>query len=128
MGWSWRWQLIRNQNTQGIDERAGNTSRKEDCGEVHENVHSVYCVAVQSHYNTSKYIWIIHNVHNTLENSHIFSTHKLALAAECTEDYKIHKCNKFYYKWPRPGMYSLKVALSCQNTLEWNDCNVIYSK
>ena len=49
-------QLIRNQNKKRKDEKARNTSRKEDCGEVHENVHSVYCVAVQSHYNTSKYI------------------------------------------------------------------------
>jgi len=58
-----------------------------------------YSVVVQSHYNTFKYIWIIPNVHNTLENAHILSTHKLVLATECTEDYKIHKCNKFYNKW-----------------------------
>jgi hypothetical protein len=31
-------QLIRNQNTKRIDERAGNKSRKEDCGKIHENV------------------------------------------------------------------------------------------
>jgi len=80
-------------------EHTKSTSRKEDCGKIHENVPSVYCVAVLSQYNTFKYIWIIHNVHNTLENSHILSTHKLVLAAECTENCEIHKCNPLYYKW-----------------------------
>jgi len=30
-------QLIRNQNTQRTDDRAGNKSRKEDCGKIHKN-------------------------------------------------------------------------------------------
>jgi len=34
----------------------------------------------------------------TLENSHILSTHKVLLAAECTEDYEIHRYNPLYYK------------------------------
>ena len=93
-------QVIRNQNTQRTDKRAGNKSRKEGCGKIHENVPSVYCVAVLPQYNTFKYIWIIHNVHNTLQNSYILSTHKLVLAAECTEDYEIHTCNLFYNKQP----------------------------
>jgi hypothetical protein len=49
-------QLIRDQNTKRIDERARNKSRKEDCRKIHENVPSVYCVAVLSDYNTFKCI------------------------------------------------------------------------
>jgi len=93
-------QLIRNQNTKRIDEIARNKSRKEDCGKIHYKVPSVYCVAVQSHYKTFKYIWNINNVHITLENSHILSTHKLVLAAESTKDYKIHRRNPLSYKRP----------------------------
>jgi len=88
-------QLIRNQNKKRKDEKARNTSRKEDCGKIHENVPSIYSVVVLSQHNTFKYIRIIHNVNNILENSYIFSTYKLALAAECIEDYEIHKCNPF---------------------------------
>ena len=91
-------QLIRNQNTKRTDGRAGNKSRKEDCGKIHKNVPSVYSAALLSQHNTINYKGIIHNVHNTLENSHIFSTHKLVLATERTENYEIHKCNPFYYK------------------------------
>ena len=92
-------ELIKNQNTKRIDERAGNKSRKLDSKKIHENVTLLHSVAVLSHYNTFKYIWIIHNVQNTLENSHILSTHKVVLAAECTEDYETQKCNPLYYIW-----------------------------
>ena len=100
MGRYWRRQLIRNQNTQRTAKRNGNKSRQEGCGKIHENVLSVHSVAALSQHNTFKYIRIIYNVHNILENSHMLSTHKLILAAECTEDYNIHRCNPLYYKWP----------------------------
>jgi hypothetical protein len=48
MGQSGRRWLIRNQNTIRIDERAVKKSRKEDCGTIHENVHSVRSVAALS--------------------------------------------------------------------------------
>jgi len=96
---SWRRQLFRNCNTKRTDGKAGKKSRKEDCGKINENVPSEHPVSIQSNCNMFKYILIIYNVHNTLQNSHILSTHKLVLAAGCTEDYKIHRCNPFYYKW-----------------------------
>jgi hypothetical protein len=40
-------QLIWNQNTKRIDERARNKSKKEDYGKIHYNVPTVYCVAVR---------------------------------------------------------------------------------
>ena len=49
-------ELIRNQNTKRINERAENKSRKLDCKKIHENVTSVHSVAFLSHYNTFKYI------------------------------------------------------------------------
>jgi len=63
-----------------------------------QNVPSVHSVAFLSHYKTFKYRWIIRNIYNTFENSHILSTHKLTLAAEYTEDYEIHRYNPLYYK------------------------------
>jgi len=107
MEWSRRRQLIRTQNTKRTDERTGKTSKKEDCGKIHEYVTSVHSVALLSQYNTFKHILIIHNVHNILENSHILSTQKVVLAADCTEDYEIQRCNPLYYKWPWLGIYSL---------------------
>jgi len=49
-------QLIRNQNTKRTDEKAGNKSRKEDCGKRYDNVTSVNSVAILSQHNTFKYI------------------------------------------------------------------------
>ena len=51
-----RRQVIGNQNTQGTGERARKKSRKEGCGKIHENVHSVHSVAVLFNYNTFKYL------------------------------------------------------------------------
>ena len=90
--------VIRNQNTKRTDEKAGNKSRKEDCRKINEKVPSEHFVSVLSHCNTFKYTLIIDNVHNTLENSHILYTHKLVLAADCTRDFKIQRCNPLYYK------------------------------
>ena len=56
MGRSRIGELIRNQNTKRIDERAGNKSRKLDCKKIHDNVTSVHSVTVLSHYNIFKYI------------------------------------------------------------------------
>jgi len=78
------------------DEKTRNKSRKEDYRNINENVPSQHSVSVLSHYSTFKYTLIIHNVHNTLKNSHILSTQKLVLAADCTEDYKTHRCNPLY--------------------------------
>ena len=100
MEWSKRRQLIRNQNTQRTNERTGKHIKKGRLWEDTWECTSVYSVAVLLQHNTIKYRWIIHNVYNTLENSHILSTHKLVLAAERTEDYKIHSCNPLYYEWP----------------------------
>jgi len=58
------------------DARTGKTSKKEDCGKVHENVTSVHSVALLSPHNTFKNMSFMYNVHNTLENSHILSTTK----------------------------------------------------
>jgi len=49
-------ELITNQNTKRIDERAGNKSRKLDSKKIHENVTSIHPVAVLSLYNTFKYV------------------------------------------------------------------------
>ena len=49
-------ELITNQNTKRIDERAGNKSRKLDFKKIHENVTSLHSVAVLSHYNIFEYI------------------------------------------------------------------------
>jgi hypothetical protein len=57
MEWSKRGQLIRNQNTQRSDERNGNTSRKEDCGKIYDNVLQyivlLFCHII-IHLNTNK--------------------------------------------------------------------------
>jgi len=44
-------------------------------------------------------ILFIHNIYHTLENSHSLSTYELALEADCTEGYEIHRYNPVYYKW-----------------------------
>jgi hypothetical protein len=41
----------------------------------------------------------MHNIYQTLENSHSLSTYELVLEADCTEGYEIHRCNLGYYKW-----------------------------
>ena len=41
----------------------------------------------------------MHNIYHTLENSHSLSTYELALEADCTEVYEIHRCKPVYYKW-----------------------------
>jgi len=110
--------VIRNQNTKRTDERIGKTSKKEDCGKIHENVFSVHSVALLSTHNTFKHIRIIHNVHNILENPNIFSTHKVLLAAECTEDHETKNVIHFTIYDLKLDMYCLKVVLTCQNVKE----------
>ena len=67
-------QLIRNQNTKRTDESAGNKSRKEDCGKIHENVPSVYCVAVLSHY-THLNTYELYKMYTIHYKFHIFYPH-----------------------------------------------------